>query len=60
MMKPGTYTRARKRKRPVQKTQLQNFFILMQMAEYHANCRRDVRKNLDWALSRRFGLTLAG
>lgn len=60
MMKPGTYTRVRKRTRPVQKTQLHNFFTLVQMAEYHANNSRDVRKNLDWFLARRFGLTLAG
>lgn len=59
-MEAGTYTRARKRKRPVQKKELQNFFILVQMAEYHAKNKQDVRKNLDWALARRFGLTLAG
>lgn len=58
-MKAGTYSRMRKRTKPVQKTQLQNFFILVQMAEYHAKSKQDVRKNLDWFLARRYGMTLA-
>lgn len=58
-MKTGTYNRIRKRTKPVQKTELQNFFILMQMAEYHARSKQEVRKNLDWFLARRFGVTLA-
>ena len=52
------YSRVRKRTKPVQKTALVNFFLIVKMAEYHAKTKEDVRKNMDWFLSRRLGVEL--